>query len=72
VVNVFVGFVRIVVDRFRFIEDGKFQYIAIHGNSSCSLTIFHHLLVLLLSYNCDWGILSFNKFRRMGSWLCNC
>ena len=49
----FVGFVRIVVDRFRFIEDGKFQYIAIHGNSSCSLTIFHHLLVLLLSYNCD-------------------
>jgi len=36
------------------IEDGKF--ISVYGYTwklSCSLTIFRHVLVLLLSYNCD-------------------
>jgi len=36
------------------IEDGK--VISVYGYTrklSCSLTIFHHVLVLLLSYNCD-------------------
>jgi len=58
----FVGFVQIVVDRLSFIKDDKF--ISVNGYTrklSCSLTIFHHVLVLLLSYNCDGGTLPFNK-----------
>jgi len=38
---------------FMVIEDSKF--ISVYGYTwklSCSLTIFHHVLVLLLSYNC--------------------
>jgi len=34
----------------------------------CSITIFHHVLVLLLSYNCDWGILPFDKLLSMVSY----
>ena len=36
------------------VEDGK--YISVYGCTwklSCSPTIIHHVLVLLLSYNCD-------------------
>jgi len=37
------------------IKDGKF--ISVDGDiwklTRCSVTIFHHVLVLLLSYNCD-------------------
>jgi len=36
------------------IEVGKF--FSVYGHTwklSCSVTIFHHVLVLLLSYNCD-------------------
>jgi len=52
VVQVFVCFVQIVVDRLTIIEDGKF--ISVYGYTwklSCSLTIFHHVHVLLLNYN---------------------
>jgi len=55
------------------VDDGKF--ISVYGYTwklSCYLTISHHVLVLLLSYNCDWGTLPFNKWLNMGSWLCNC
>jgi len=37
------------------IEDDKF--ISVYGYTwklSCPFTIFHHVLVLLLRYNCDW------------------
>jgi len=51
---VFVVFVQIIVDRLALIEDGKF--ISVKGYTwklSWSVTIFHHILVLRLSYNCD-------------------
>jgi len=34
------------------------KFISVYGYTwklSCSVTIFHHVLVLLLSYDCDWG-----------------
>ena len=51
------------------IEDDKF--ISVNGYTSklsYSLTVFHHVLVLLLRYNCDWGTLTFNKLLSMGSY----
>jgi len=53
-VHVFVGFVEIVVDPFSTKQDSKF--ISVYGYTwklSFSLTIFQHVLVLLLPYNFD-------------------
>jgi len=63
---------RLLLIALALIDDGKF--ISVYGYTwkLSSLTIFHHLLVLLLSCNCDWGTLPFNKLRSMDSWLCNC
>jgi len=52
------------------IEGGK--YISVYSytwESSSSLTIFHHVLVLLLSSSCDQGKLPFNKLLSMGSYI---
>ena len=60
---------RLLLIALALIEDGKF--ISVYGYTwkmSWSVTIFHHILVLLLSYNCDWGILSFHKLLGMGSY----
>jgi len=45
---------RLLLIALALIEDGKFM--SVYGYTwklSCSVTIFHHVLVLLLSYNCD-------------------
>jgi len=45
---------RLLLIAFALLEDGKF--ISVYGYTwkfSCSLTIFHHANVLLLSYKCD-------------------
>ena len=60
---------RLLLIALALIEDGIF--ISVYGYTwklSSSLTIFHHILVLLLRCNCDWGILPFNKLVSMGSY----
>ena len=64
---------RLLLIALTLIEDGKF--ISVNGYTwklSWSVTIFHHKLVLLLSYNCDWGTLLFHKMQSMDSWRCDC
>jgi len=65
---------RLLLIALALIEDGKL--ISIYGHTSkisCSVTNFHHVLVLPMSYNCDWGTLPFpNKLRSGFIRLCNC
>jgi len=47
---------RLLLVALALIEADKF--ISVYGytwKSSCYLTIFHYVLVLLLRYSCDWG-----------------
>ena len=51
----FIGFAQIVVDRFSNYR-GWQRFISIDGYTwklSCSLTLFHNVLALLLSSSCD-------------------
>ena len=60
---------RLLLIALALFEDGKF--ISVYDDTwkfSCSFTIFHHVLVLLLSYKCDSGPLPFNKLLSMGSY----
>jgi len=60
---------RLLLTLLALIEDSKFISVYRYKwKSSWSLTIFHHVLVLLLSYNCDWGTLPFNKSPSIGSY----
>jgi len=46
---------RLLLIALALIQDGKFK--SVYGyiwKLSCSVAIFHHVLVLLLSYNCNW------------------
>jgi len=64
----FVSF-RLLLIPLALFEDSKFISVYYYTlKLICSLTIFHNLLVLLLSYNCDWGRLPFNKRLSVGSY----
>jgi len=55
-------FFRLLLITLALIDDGKI--LSVDGYTwklSCSLTILHHLLFLLLSYNYDGETLPFNK-----------
>jgi len=60
---------RLMLIALALIEDDKF--ISVYGNTwklSCSLTVFHHVLVLLLRYNYSWRTLPFDELLSMRSY----
>jgi len=60
---------RLLLIALALIEDDKF--ISVNGYTwklSCSITIFHHVLVMLLRYNSGWGTFPFNKLISIGSY----